>query len=112
MNGEGANPRYCKAWQEATMQAKSKLPNSYNVLRHQISTGFSKQWEDRGKLEKAKAIILGKLIYNVSILKTFFLNIKTEALSNWLARQTEMRFYAFNEFYLINRIRWVKIWSF
>ncbi len=43
MNGEGANPRYCKAWQKATMQAKSKLPNSYNVIRHQISTGFFKQ---------------------------------------------------------------------
>lgn len=53
MNGEGANPRNCKAWPKATMQAKSKLPNSYNVIRHRISTQFPEQWEDRGKLEKA-----------------------------------------------------------
>ena len=52
MNGEGANPCNCKAWQKATMQAKSKSLNSCNVIRHRISTQFSKQREACGKLEK------------------------------------------------------------
>lgn len=41
-----------KRGEKSTMQAKSKLLNGYNVLRHRTSTRFSKQREKRGKLGK------------------------------------------------------------
>lgn len=56
------------------MQAKSKLPNGYNVIRHRISTQFPEQREARGKPGKSYGYNPGKVYLQAEVFsERFFL---------------------------------------